>query len=355
VFRDVDELEAGVDFVEQIQSAIGSADVLIALIGPRWLTTSEAGARRLDDPGDYVRLEIEAALARKILVIPALVAGAAMPTAADLPDELDALARRHAVELSDSRWEYDVQRLIATIEGTTPKSAGGRARVGDRSKVTAAKIAAAALIGATLIGLLAVLPPRIGNDDGTTTSQNRTTTSARQRLAVDRQRLAVEMSDTLQSTITEGQETVLAGADEATFNATLRRWNDRKFELRSSFPRKFRERWRVFADRVADVYSLSATGEQRKRCAWARRVWQFLEGEAAPTLRCPAESRPGLTFGHALCTSPKATDYELLVACDADNRSQYSYERGERFIVVYEDVSNRLRDRGEDLIYEALP
>jgi TIR domain len=346
VFRDIYELEPGVDFLEQILSAIDSAEVLIALIGPRWLTASnEAGKRRLDDPDDYVRVEIQAALEREILVVPALVGSAAMPTAADLPDGLDALARRHAVELSDSRWEYDVQRLIATIE----REGGGR------SRITWAKIAAAALIGVALIGLGAVLIPRIGDDDGTTASQNRTTVSAMQRLTVDRQRLAYEMFETLQSTITEGQETVLAGADEATFNATLRKWNDRKFELRSSFPRKFRERWREYAERVADVYTLSATGEQRKRCAWARRVWVFLEGGAAPTLRCPAKSRPGLTFGHALCMSPNATDYELLVACDADNRSQYSYERGERFIVVYEDVSNRLRDRGEDLISEALP
>ena len=66
IFKDVDSIELGDDFVEVLNEAVGSTDVLLALIGDKWLTvTGEEGARRLDDPDDFVRLEIEAELIRK--------------------------------------------------------------------------------------------------------------------------------------------------------------------------------------------------------------------------------------------------------------------------------------------------
>jgi hypothetical protein len=74
VFKDVDNIDPGDDFVERISAAVGCCDVLLALIGPQWLTImNKKGQRRLDDPEDYVRLEIETALTRKIRVIPILV------------------------------------------------------------------------------------------------------------------------------------------------------------------------------------------------------------------------------------------------------------------------------------------
>jgi hypothetical protein len=103
VFMDIDTIEPGLDFVEVIGQAVGSCDALIALIGKQWLTlTDDAGRRRLDDPEDFVRLEIAAALARNIRVIPALVQGARMPRSPDLPDVLRMLARRNAHEISDT-------------------------------------------------------------------------------------------------------------------------------------------------------------------------------------------------------------------------------------------------------------
>jgi len=76
IFMDIDTIEPGVDFVEDIEQAVGSCDVLIALIGKQWLTISDAtGQRRLDNPEDFVRLEIKTALARNIRVIPALLPG----------------------------------------------------------------------------------------------------------------------------------------------------------------------------------------------------------------------------------------------------------------------------------------
>ncbi|HKV12195.1 MAG TPA: TIR domain-containing protein [Thermoanaerobaculia bacterium] len=117
LFMDVDTLEPGVDFVEAIEKAVGSCEVLIVVIGREWLTIEDkAGNRRLDNPGDFVRLEVESALNRRIRVIPVLVQDAPMPRAEELPESISRLARRNAIELSDARWAYDVDRLIHTIQ-----------------------------------------------------------------------------------------------------------------------------------------------------------------------------------------------------------------------------------------------
>ena len=117
VFKDVDNIEPGEDFVERITAAVGSCDVLLALIGPQWLTiTDENGQRRLDDPEDYVRLEIETALTRKIRVIPILVDDARMPRANELPATLAPLVRRNAVEINPIT--FDTKRLISTVHKT---------------------------------------------------------------------------------------------------------------------------------------------------------------------------------------------------------------------------------------------
>jgi hypothetical protein len=119
IFKDVDSIELGDDFVQVITRAVGSCDVLLALIGHRWLTIPDAqGRRRLDDPDDFVRLEIEAALTRNVRIIPILVDGARMPQADELPGGLASLARRQALELSPSRFEYDTSRLLKILEMT---------------------------------------------------------------------------------------------------------------------------------------------------------------------------------------------------------------------------------------------
>jgi hypothetical protein len=116
VFMDVDAIEPGADFVDYIEEAVGSCDVLVALIGGEWLESrDELGNRRLDDPEDFVRLEVAAGLERDIRVVPVLVEGATMPRAHDLPEQLRLLARRNALEISDSRWRHDVGRLVETI------------------------------------------------------------------------------------------------------------------------------------------------------------------------------------------------------------------------------------------------
>jgi len=115
IFMDVAEIDPGTNFVAAIQQAVGSCDVLIALIGRQWLSATDAKGRRLDNPDDWVRLEIATALRRNILVIPTLVGGAKVPRAEDLPDELKPLAERHAWEISDTRFKADVSGLIQEL------------------------------------------------------------------------------------------------------------------------------------------------------------------------------------------------------------------------------------------------
>jgi TIR domain len=119
VFKDVDSIELGDDFVAAITTAVESCDVLLAVIGDQWLTiTDQAGRRRLDNPDDFVRLEIEAALTRNVRVIPVLVEGARMPHADELPASLAKLVRRQALELSPSRFEFDTRQLIKVLDRT---------------------------------------------------------------------------------------------------------------------------------------------------------------------------------------------------------------------------------------------
>ena len=128
VFMDIDAIEPGADFVDHIEREVGSCEVLIALIGRDWLDARDAqGERRLDDPDDWVRLELKAGLDRDIRVIPVLVQGASMPRASDLPDDLSRLARRNALEIGDVRWRYDFQRLWEVTEKVLDGASVGRA------------------------------------------------------------------------------------------------------------------------------------------------------------------------------------------------------------------------------------
>lgn len=117
VFLDLGAIPAGEDFAAALARAIGTATVVLAVVGPDWLAARGPNGRpRLAEPGDYVRMEILAALEAGIPLIPVLVEGARMPAETELPAGLETFARCQAVELSPTRWRADVQALCATLQ-----------------------------------------------------------------------------------------------------------------------------------------------------------------------------------------------------------------------------------------------
>jgi hypothetical protein len=121
---DLDSIEAGLDFTEVIQDALDSSAVLVALIGRQWATlTDEDGARRLDNPDDFVRFEVKTALEREMRVIPVLIDGARPLQQQELPPELQKLARLNAHKLSWDRYQDDADRLLDLIQRVV--AAGG--------------------------------------------------------------------------------------------------------------------------------------------------------------------------------------------------------------------------------------
>jgi hypothetical protein len=114
VFKDVDSIPLGVDFREHLQQVVGRCDVLLAVIGDQWLVAAKADeGLRLNDPKDFVRIELESALQRGIPVIPVLVRGAAVPGEAELPASLGTLAYRSGIAVrADPDFHRDMDRLI---------------------------------------------------------------------------------------------------------------------------------------------------------------------------------------------------------------------------------------------------
>jgi hypothetical protein len=117
VFKDVDNIPFGVDFVDYLDNQVKECTVLLAVIGPKWVdATDDKQRRRLDDPNDFVRIEIESALKRNILVVPVLVGSAGMPYSDDLPESLRPLTRRNGIEVRpDPDFHNDMTRLIKRL------------------------------------------------------------------------------------------------------------------------------------------------------------------------------------------------------------------------------------------------
>jgi hypothetical protein len=148
IFMDVDHIPAGIDFVAHLNSQVAACSVLLVVIGPRWLDVKdEVGQRRLHQPDDFVAIEIAAALARDIRVIPVLVDGASIPKASELPDSLKPLVRRQTIELRQVHFGRDAEALIERVREALGRKVGlGRWR--GRALAGAAAIAVLLLIGA---------------------------------------------------------------------------------------------------------------------------------------------------------------------------------------------------------------
>ena len=117
IFMDIDSIPLGIDFRQQIQEAVTKNDILLALIGPKWIGAKKAGTSRIGDDKDPIRIEIETALNHEIPVIPVLVGGATMPKSSALPDSLQKLCFLNAAEVDDGRdFHQHVDRLIRAMD-----------------------------------------------------------------------------------------------------------------------------------------------------------------------------------------------------------------------------------------------
>lgn len=174
IFMDVDSIKPGIDFVKTIEERVGACDVLVAVIGKRWLSSAdEEGRRRLDNPEDFVRVEVGTALKRGVRVIPVLVEGALIPQASQLPEDLKPLVRRNALSISHDRFRADSERLIDSVgevleaarvelparkpEGQKPLGRAPRQDKTEALKGIGAGPSAPPLLTGLLAGLLAVM------------------------------------------------------------------------------------------------------------------------------------------------------------------------------------------------------
>jgi hypothetical protein len=126
IFRDIESIPLGQNFSDVLKEATTTCDVMLVVIGPEWAgVTDDQGNKRLFDPHDYTRREIEAGLAnKKILVIPVLVMNARMPSAEEFPESLVELRSRNAISIrNDPDFNPDMQRLIQGINEQIPSAA----------------------------------------------------------------------------------------------------------------------------------------------------------------------------------------------------------------------------------------
>jgi TIR domain len=126
VFMDVDTIPLGTDFSKVLHEEVAKCGVLLAVIGPNWLDArDEHGNRRLDNPNDFVRIEIAAALQRSIPVIPILLDGARIPKADELPKDLKELSLRNGMEVRHASFQDDMNRLLRGLKEEGVYLAGG--------------------------------------------------------------------------------------------------------------------------------------------------------------------------------------------------------------------------------------
>jgi hypothetical protein len=155
VFRDLDSIPPGVDFRAALAAALDASDVLLAVIGPRWLSAAdEVGQRRIEDPQDLLRIEIATALAREdVRVVPVLVEQATMPHVTSLPEDLRSLTQRQTVTLRDDRWDDDVAWLLTRLGASEGTSGPDPARGGPRGDRVAPRLRRLRPVHAVLAGV----------------------------------------------------------------------------------------------------------------------------------------------------------------------------------------------------------
>jgi hypothetical protein len=122
IFIDVDAMKPGGDFLTQIEKELAKCDVLLAVIGPNWMNpVNDRGLSRIGQTGDYVRIELAAALKRGISVIPVLVDSASMPSEDALPEDLKPLCRRSGMVLRNTRFDADSEAILRALKSILPR------------------------------------------------------------------------------------------------------------------------------------------------------------------------------------------------------------------------------------------
>ncbi|MEO6080481.1 MAG: TIR domain-containing protein [Steroidobacteraceae bacterium] len=184
VFKDIDSIPLGMDFRGHLNEIVGGCTAVLAIIGPSWADTrSNAGQRRLEDPDDFVRIELEAALARGIPVVPVLVGNATMPGVLQLPATLSELAYRQSIQVRpDPDFHNDATRLVvalrAIIDPNAPQVEPAPTRPGRSRVPLLATLAAAATLAAIAFAIPAVKhlretpPPEIRTEIVTPPTEN---------------------------------------------------------------------------------------------------------------------------------------------------------------------------------------
>ena len=178
VFIDVDSIGGGVDFEQRIEHALDVSDVAFVLIGDEWLGRREGSPARIQAPDDWVRREVATVLQRPdVTVVPVLVEGAPLPTAADLPPDLDRLPRLQASALSTRTWEYDFPRLCEIVERADPQVAVGPVRRLLRSSPLAAALAVVGVVAVAAAVIVALLAGSGGGSSASCVNQAIATSS----------------------------------------------------------------------------------------------------------------------------------------------------------------------------------
>lgn len=156
VFIDVDDIPPGEDFASLLDAQVAQCDVFLAVIGPRWLHSPDAGGhRRIDNPSDFVRIEIASALRRNsVHVIPVLVDGASVPSAGDLPEDIRPLVERNALPIRGEYFHRDSDRLVATVCKRLPLRVRRHRLLRALSAAAAVMLAAAVPVAALYSGRL---------------------------------------------------------------------------------------------------------------------------------------------------------------------------------------------------------
>jgi hypothetical protein len=147
VFMDVQDIVPGQDFTQAIENTISACQVVIVVIGPRWV----ADLKQRGGRDDFVLHEVSVALRRNVTVIPVLVGGAAMPSAGELPESIAPLSRRQALEIRDARFEDDTKVLVQSLRKVPGFST---VSVGSRQRMLLRIFAAAVLLGAAAFGIV---------------------------------------------------------------------------------------------------------------------------------------------------------------------------------------------------------